>query len=454
MSGDTAQAKFYEECKDIHLTRHVDRRTSISAETVGLSGSSLSDWNSVEKALSSYSSIVPEDGGPSQYEYALYYYGTGPDPAPLVYRSDSAETPFKKSTGMEAYPVEKELHGVFNHPIVDLWNNKGLANKVRDLITSDHPNVHWTSIDGVRFGTRQPNGTLKMTGPVVWIAVKPGSTTFQAAKLMGDTVVAMLRSNEDLADVKVEVRESFTRNAAALFAPNNRDAAAIIRGPLSTGLGVSIATLEGNNQQQGTGTIFGAVNGKAVMLTCHHVACHMDQDAATDTLDYTFRGAGMPPQAVYCQGERAFAEHLEAVQARIGEQVMMREFYEDEIRHFQERPDAAVDLQEANRDLDKTKDRIAKMETAFHEIKRDFKSPSQREIGHLVRSPPLQLGVGPYQITEDWALVELKKEMVQNFGGNFIDLGKSYLPCFVSLVVSANSPTQQVLILRPTTSSG
>ena len=52
-----------------------------------------------------------------------------------------------------------------------------------------------------------------MTGPVVWIAVKSGSTTFQAAKLMGDTVVAMLRSNEDLADVKVEVRESFCQNA-------------------------------------------------------------------------------------------------------------------------------------------------------------------------------------------------------------------------------------------------
>ena len=392
----------------------------------------------------------PEDGGPSQYESALYYYGTGPDPAPLVYRSDSAETPFERPTGMEAYPVEKELHGVFNHPIVDLWNNKGLANKVRDLITSDHPNVHWTSIDGVRFGTRQPDGTLKMTGPVVWIAVKPGSTTFQAAKLMGDTVVAMLRSNEDLADVKVEVRESFTQNAAALFAPNNDDAAAIIRGPLSTGLGVSIATLEGNNQQQGTGTIFGVVNGKAVMLTCHHVACHMDQDAATDTLDYTFRGASMPPQAVYCQGERAFAKHLEAVQARIGEQVIMREFYEGKIRRFQERPDAAVDLQEANRDLDKTKDRIAKMETAFHEIKRDFKSPSQREIGHLVRSPPLQLGVGPYQITEDWALVELNKEMVQNFGGNFIDLGKSYLVLFLwSSALTVQRNRSRYCALRP-----
>lgn len=239
MSSDTAQAEFYEECKDIHLTRHVDRRTSISAETVGLSGSSLSDGNSVERALSSYSSIIPEDGSPSQYESALYYYGTGPDPAPLVYRSDSTEMPFKKPTGMEAYPVEKELHGVFNHPIVDLWNNKGLANKVRDLITSDHPDVHWTSIDGVRFGTRQPNGTLKMTGPVVWIAVKPSSTTFQAAKLMGNTVVAMLHSNEDLADVKVEVRESFTWNAAALFAPNNDNAAAIICGPLSTSLDIT-----------------------------------------------------------------------------------------------------------------------------------------------------------------------------------------------------------------------
>lgn len=397
-----------------------------------MSGGSLSDWSSVETALNSCLSIAPGDGGPSQYESTFFYYGTSPDPAPLVYRSDSAEMPFEIPTGMEAYPVEKELHGVFNHPVVDLWNNKGLANKVRDLITSGHPNVHWTSIDGVRFGTRQPDGTLKMTGPVIWIAVKPGSTTFQAAKLMGDTVVAMLHSNEDLADVKVEVRESFTQNAAALFVPNNDGAAASIRGPLSTGLGVSIATLEGNNQQQGTGTIFGVMKGKAVMLTCHHVACHMDQNAATDTLDYTFCGAGMPPQAVYCQGQQAFKEYLKATQAKIGEQVIMQEFYEGKIHRLQEKApgvaDVADDLQQANRDLDTTKDRIAVMERAFHEIKKDFMLPSQRKIGHLIRSPPLQLGVGPYHITEDWALIELKKEMVQNFSGNFIDLGKSYFP--------------------------
>ena len=114
---------------------------------------------------------------------------------------------------MEAYPLEKELHGLFRHPIVDLWNKGGLAIKVHNLITSNHPNVHLTSIDGVRFSTRQPDETLKMTGPVIWIAVTPGSTTFQAAKLMGDDIIAMLHSNEDLADVKVEICESVTERA-------------------------------------------------------------------------------------------------------------------------------------------------------------------------------------------------------------------------------------------------
>jgi hypothetical protein len=69
---------------------------------------------------------VSSDSSPhdiSMAEAMFYYAGISPDPPKLVYRT--GKTPWIKPSGPEAYRELKELCGVFDHKINDVWRTLG-----------------------------------------------------------------------------------------------------------------------------------------------------------------------------------------------------------------------------------------------------------------------------------------------------------------------------------------
>jgi hypothetical protein len=52
-------------------------------------------------------------------------------------------------------------------------------------------------------------------------------------------------------------------------------------------------------------------------------------------------------------------------------------------------------------------------------------SMSQRVLGYVVYAPPISVGTGLQQYTEDWALIEFNRDKIDwdNFKGNVVYLG-------------------------------
>jgi flagellar motility protein MotE (MotC chaperone) len=85
---------------------------------------------------------------------------------------------------------------------------------------------------------------------------------------------------------------------------------------------------------------------------------------------------------------------------------------------------ATKQLEKAQRLLDDTREAIQALEEFYDESKKKWSKPSQRVLGHIVRSPPITPGAGIEGFTEDYAVVELDSSRIKDaFKGNVIDLG-------------------------------
>ncbi|WVO17507.1 hypothetical protein L204_105200 [Cryptococcus depauperatus] len=145
---------------------------------------------------------------PDEYERTSYYNGIAGerDHPELVYRSDLHTTPFPKPTGRFGHLPVKSLRGVFDTPLNTVWATVGP--QIRDLIKAQ--DIHWSSIDTVRFFTHGPPGEdVKGTlGPVViWIGVIPGSISADTAHDVSQQILELLQKN-GVEGVVVEWRET------------------------------------------------------------------------------------------------------------------------------------------------------------------------------------------------------------------------------------------------------
>ncbi|EIN13897.1 hypothetical protein PUNSTDRAFT_23867, partial [Punctularia strigosozonata HHB-11173 SS5] len=130
------------------------------------------------------------------------YSGISPSPPKLVY-TGLLTTPWVKPQGPEAYRKLKQVRGVFNHRVNDVWED--LGPQVRDLLNVQR--ISWTSVDVARFIT-DGESDKAIVGPVVlWIGVRPGSLEGAPAFSSGAEILEILKSF-GIEDVKVEYRES------------------------------------------------------------------------------------------------------------------------------------------------------------------------------------------------------------------------------------------------------
>jgi hypothetical protein len=90
------------------------------------------------------------------------------------------------------------------------------------------------------------------------------------------------------------------------------------------------------------------------------------------------------------------------------------------------------DTRQAADCLVKTQHKLREARTAIEELKkffvkmkRDWKKPRDRVIGHVIWAPPFSVSTPPDSYTKDVCVIKLdNNKFSQNFKGNVLDLGK------------------------------
>jgi hypothetical protein len=392
-------------------------REDVRCSAIDLTATETYDESASSTSSSQYS--VSEDE-------AIFYYSGLPSGPRLVYRT--GPTPWTKPSGLEAYTVLKELRPVFGHKLNTVW--KDLGPKIHDCL--DSVGVLWTSIDVVRF-IKVLKG--EVVGPVVlWIGVAPETLSGEDAHTAAHGCLDLLREF-GITDVEIEYRESiYTRSAGLnLLKPvEDEHPTAPIRGPLTPVLGLFIPA-QATPHVGGTGGLYLAEGGdskKILLVTARHILFPPNEGP---NVNYTCTKTGAPRRKVLHLGTKAFDNLVRSIRVRVADLAANAEIYNrriEKLREWEVGEDKS-EAEEATRQRKKIRELLDEANEAmeelfkFHdEVAKKWGRTSQRILGHIVRSPPITLGVGTEGFTEDYAVVELDSSKIEKaFRGNVIDLG-------------------------------
>ncbi|KAH9933544.1 hypothetical protein B0H21DRAFT_825804 [Amylocystis lapponica] len=364
----------------------------------------------------------------SKDEAMFYYSGISPSPPKLVYRTGLLTTPWVNPKGLEAYRKLKQVRGVFDHKLNNVWED--LGPQVRDLLNVQR--ISWTSIDVARFITDGEFDTA-IVGPVVlWIGVRPDSLEGAQAVSSGSGILALLKSF-GIEDVEVEYRESIYRRSAGpelLRHVSRVNDTVDVRSPLIPTLCLSIAAADRPEAQGIMGLYFaeGGTSDKVLGLTCHHVL--FKTDATTNDSYVLASNASARRKDVQLLGTRAFDKLLDSIKVRIGRHAIMLKQHEEGIERLEKRLAGGVDgddddedeVAEAKKELELTRGQFKAVNDAIETLEQFY---SQHVIGHIRSSPAVAFNVGPEGFTEDWGAFEIDgPKFAKAFKGNVLDLGE------------------------------
>src|SRR5258708_1311240 len=247
-------------------------------------------------SMASEANVVSEFS-PSPFERASYYNGiTGDDDHPvLIYRSDFSTTPFTKPTGRLASLPVNSLRGVFETPLNKgkAWVTVGL--QIVRIIKARK--ISLTSVDPARFFTypAEEGGKGSLGLVVIWIGVKPGTTSPKMAHEVSQEILALLRLN-GIEGVVVEWGEAVLQRLAGpplLPAVDSSDATHNVCRFLTPLHSVPLATQDlDKGDSQGTLTLWFHENlgkdGKRSNKVFGVTNCHVLRKDTT--VDYEHRG--------------------------------------------------------------------------------------------------------------------------------------------------------------------
>lgn len=369
-------------------------------------------------------STLTSEHAPDDFERVAYYNGiTGDDKQPhLLYRSDYRTTPFLKPTGRFAHLSVKTLRGVHDTALNPVWDAVGP--EICALLLKR--GIDWSSINPARFFTRGEPGSL---GPVVvWIAVRPGSTSPDTAHVVSKDILAFLCAH-GVEDAVVEWREAVLQRLAGppLLRPTSSfNATHHVRRFLTPLLGVPL----GADQREGTLTLWFHESedpgSKVFGVSSRHVL-----RGESDTL-YESDEAAESNAVRVCsirQFQRGLADIVSSITgAAIRADVDAREL--DRLVVKEDQDDETEDAIETTRNSLAAEKKNVKALEAFHAaVLRDWTDETrQRTIGHVTYAPPITVDdEGDERFTSDWAVFEADSEKIRHaFEGNVVDLGSKY----------------------------
>ena len=387
-------------------------------------------------------------------EEAKFYYAGLPSGPVLVARTGS--TPWEAPTGLEAYRKLKELRVVGDHEINDVWEDD-LALKVHAILHAK--GVDWSSTDVVRIGyAEEPSGDV-----ILWIGVKPDSLSYDAG-IDAALQCKRLLLDYGIKEVDVEIRESEVIRSAGpqLLQPTfDSDATVDVREALTATLGITICA-QSTPWAEGTGGFFLSEggNGKRLLLvTARHVV--FPPNKQNNEL-FEHKSDSQRRRDVLVLSDVSFQQHLVSIQAEIDGQEINIRYQKKRIENVVGRAgEAAKKEREASQSLVDRAEANVKALTAFrHELSTHWATEQSRVLGHVIFSPPITVGAGTEQYTQDVAVIEIDAAKIDpsTFTGNVIDLGSKFTPDVLTSMMYPNPknvhnfeyPGDRLLSLRGT----
>ena len=422
-----------------------DEAVSLSTSiTTNMSGLSLDD------PLSKGDHQTSPPAHPSDQEANLYYYGLPSRPV-LVARTGS---PWDAPTSPDQYPRPKQLRIVGRHEISDVWEDN-LALKIHAVL--EEKEVDWSSTDVIRIGyVDEPHGNV-----ILWIGVRPGSLSRQ----VGINVASQLKKvllDHDISDIDVEIRESQIIQSAGprLLQPtDDANPTVDFREPFTPTLGITICA-RSTPWIEGTGGFFldNGGDGKGLLLvTCRHVVF-----PRSDNKLYERKFDSQPRHDVLVLSKASFDRHLLSVISEAEAQESIFDYQRNRMALMAGREDdEAVVAREDAQNVIKNAEAKVKVLTDFHKLlSKDWSADASRIIGCVTYSPPIAIGAGTEQYTQDVAVINVDTTKIdpRSFTINTIDLGHKFRPYDLKKMMHPNSknshsfnfPGNRLLKLRGT----
>ncbi|KAG9080556.1 hypothetical protein FRC06_006441 [Ceratobasidium sp. 370] len=276
-------------------------------------------------------------------------------------------------TGPQAQHIPKEARPVCTHAIVPVWHQ--LGERIYKYLDSHE--LKWTTIDPVCFAKAGEE-----PGPLfLWVGIMPGTLS------QDDAEDAALHCKEilleyNITNIKIVFHKSiFTQFATPQLLNHvpSVDPIADICSPFTPALGLQIAP-RAFPYFEGTGCL-------------------------TSVKLYNHKNNSMPCHEVIHLGSTAFQSALQAILDKIDHEDIMIGSYMDKLSG-----------------LDIINGQEARTRTQVEFEDRSWSTESQRILGHVLYAPPISVGTGDKQFTEDWALIELNHGRFnwKTFQGNVI----------------------------------
>ena len=171
----------------------------------------------------------------------------------------------------------------------------------------------------------------------------------------------------------------------------------------------------------------GGQSNRVFLLTARHVL--LPPSKYRNKL-YEGKRTSRPCDEVLVLGGDAYPDALNDMMVKIGNEIVFVDLYKRELDALGEAVDGEdATVSEARKIY---KDKLAKAEKtivdtdAFHsDIVKNWSTVNQRVLGHIVYAPPISVSADPKRLTEDWALIQLNHQKIdqENFKGNVIHLG-------------------------------
>ncbi|KAH8831698.1 hypothetical protein DL96DRAFT_844183 [Flagelloscypha sp. PMI_526] len=359
------------------------------------------------------------------------YYAGLPSRPTLLYRTGE---PWLPPCGPGAFTPHKELYPVFNHPIVDIWNNQ-LSSELIALL--DTHKIRFTTIDVVRFKTVDSqawDGGNEVSPITIWIGVFIEITSATDAHDAAKAILVLL-ADYQISDIDVAFRDTHYVCATGpqLVPPvGEGDSLRKVVSPITPALGLYISTRARPNIQ-GTMAIYlaeGGTKNRLLGLTCRHVVIPSDEPNLPVKCH-----SRAPRRDILVLGDPAFTELTNSILHTAWGLSINVEGLNRTIERL-EKLVAGDDKAEARKakllrirtenSVTYAKADMEALQTFYEEVERDWKPFHKRVLGHVLLAPAIGFGVGSRdkQYTEDWAILELDRaKLGPGFKGNILDLG-------------------------------
>jgi len=199
-----------------------------------------------------------------------------------------------------------------------------------------------------------------------------------------------------------------------------------VRKPLTPTLGLPISG-KLTPWAEGTGGFFIAEGGdskRLFLVTALHVVF---KPSRNDNETFEHKSHSAPRREVILLSDAAFEKFLKSVREEIGGNAIRVEYLESCIAEVAgvAGNEAARERENHGYELAKAKRAMEDLNTFYEDVSTRWASPEKRVLGHIIYSPPIQLGFGTEQCTQDFAIIDIDRSKIDatNFKGNVIDLG-------------------------------